>query len=100
VVAPLLMFLLYVVGIQYESGAWLRTCLMPLVAVAALLDVFLNYTVFYLYTGFDWPEKGEYTFSQRMPRLIDKGGWVGRLCLILAIALNALAPVEHINIPE
>jgi len=99
VVAPLLMFLLYVVGIQYQAGG---VCLLlAFVTVFAwLLDILLNYTTLVVYTAFDIPQRArrEFTFSQRMPRLIAAGGTVGRLCLMLAHALNALAPKIHINL--
>lgn len=91
VVAPLLMLVLYAAGIQYEAGGWMRWWLLPLVLVAAVLDVLLNYTVLAVYTA-DFPLRGEFTFSQRMPRLIEAGGRVGKVCLLLALALNVLAP--------
>jgi len=98
VVALPLMFLLYVVGIQYQAGGicWV---LVPVVLVGWLLDLLLNYTTLAFYT-WDRPRRAEreYTFSQRMPRLIASGGTVGWLCLKLAHALNALAPQIHIDL--
>lgn len=99
VVAPPLMFLLYVVGIQYQAGGvckWLGF----VTAIAWVLDLLLNYTALVVYTDFDRPQHAlrEFTFSQRMPRLIAAGGTVGWLCLMLAHALNALAPKIHIDL--
>ena len=68
-----LLWVLYVIGIQYQRGGWWRVCL-----VAALpgivLNVVLNFTVLALIT-WDWPRKGEWTFSQRLERLIAGTGW-------------------------
>jgi hypothetical protein len=103
IVVPLFMFLLYTVGIQYQGGG-VCLALVFVVLAAWLLDVLLNYTVLVIYTRLDWPRGREYTFSQRMPRLIAGGparrrpGPVGRQCLLLAHALNALAPKTHINL--
>ena len=54
------------------ATAWILT--FPLVISAITLDIALNYTVFALLT-WDFPKKGEYTFSQRLKRLANGGGW-------------------------
>lgn len=93
VIAPLLLLLLYVVGIQYQAGGICKA-LLPVVLVAWLLDVLLNWTVFIVYTWFDVPswQRREFTLSQRLARLIAAGGVVGALCWTLACILNALCP--------
>jgi hypothetical protein len=77
-----LLWLLYVVGIQYQRGGWWRLCVV--VAVPALgLNVALNYTLLALIT-WDWPQRGEYTFSQRLERLVNAPGWRGLLAWAVA----------------
>ncbi|MES2909842.1 MAG: hypothetical protein V4718_00550 [Pseudomonadota bacterium] len=92
VVAPLLLLLLYAAGIQYQAGGICKA-LLPVVLVAWLLDVLLNWTVFVIYTS-DCPswQRREFTLSQRLARLIAAGGVVGSLCWLLACTLNALCP--------
>lgn len=72
-----LMWLLYAVGIQYIRGGWWRI-LAPVTFIAAVLDVVLNYTLFAVMT-WDFPRKGELTFSQRLGRLVIYTNWQGKL---------------------
>ncbi len=98
IVALPTLLLLYTVGIQYEAGGICRV-LVVFVLLGWLLDVLLNYTALRAYTG-DKPRAGEYTFSQRLARLITRGGRIGTLCLWLALALNALCPSQkHVHLP-
>lgn len=69
----LVMWLLYIVGIQYRRGGVWRVVL-PVTIAALLLDVALNYTLFALLT-LDFPQPGEYTFSQRLGRLVCGADW-------------------------
>ena len=64
--------------------AW--TLAFPLVITAIALDISLNYTVFSVLT-WDFPKKGEYTFSQRLERLVQDSGWRGKLSRWLALSL-------------
>lgn len=76
-ISLLLLWPLYIVGIQYERGGWWRV-LLPVTLVAAALDVILNYTELALLT-WDKPRHGEYTFSMRLERLQRRGDWRGKL---------------------
>lgn len=78
----MVMCLLYLAGVQYyRGGAW--RVLWPVGAAALLFDVLLNYTLFALIT-WDWPRRGEYTFSTRLERLIHAAGWRGSLARAIA----------------
>lgn len=99
VIAPLIMMVLYVVGIQYEAGG-ICLALVPVVLIALALDVLLNYVPLAVYT-WDWKHwrfESEYTFSQRMPRLIDEGGQLTAALLVLKDALDVLCP-SQLHIP-
>ena len=63
----------------------------PLVVVALLLDIALNYTLFALLL-WDFPQKGEYTFSQRLSRLVRGDGW--KACVADWIAKSLLDPYD------
>ena len=71
------MWLLYAVGIQYLRGGVWRV-LLPVALAAVILDVLLNYSLFALVT-FDWPRRGELTFSQKLHRLSTYACWRGVL---------------------
>ncbi len=68
-----LLWVLYAVGIQYQRGGWWRLLLVAALP-ALVLNILLNYTLLALLT-WDWPTKGEWTFSKRLPRLIAGTGW-------------------------
>lgn len=72
-----LLWVLYVIGIQYQRGGWWRICLVAALP-AILLNVLMNFTVLAVLT-WDWPRKGEWTFSQRLSRLVLETGWRGTL---------------------
>ncbi len=55
----------------------------PFVAVGLLLDAVLNYTYFAI-TTLDFPRWGEWTFSQRLNRLIKRTDWRGKQATWLA----------------
>jgi len=76
------LWLLYVIGIQYQRGGWWRLCLVAAVP-ALLLSVVANYSLLAILT-WDWPRNGEYTFSQRLARLVDAPGWRGVLAWPIA----------------
>ena len=73
----LLMWSLYIVGVQYKRGG-LWGAVLPITVAALLLDVAFNYTLFALLT-LDWPRPHEYTFSTRLERLIHLDDWRGAL---------------------
>ena len=64
----------------------------PLIVIALILDVLLNFTVFAVLT-WDFPRKGEWTFSQRLARLVRDTGWRGKLSNWIAASL--LDPYDH-----
>lgn len=46
--------------------------------IAAVCDVLANYGGLAL-LFWDWPNRGEWTFSKRLPRLCELSGWRGAL---------------------
>lgn len=58
----------------------------PLIVIALILDVFLNFTVFAVLT-WDFPKKGEWTFSQRLNRLVLSDNWRGSVARWVAASL-------------
>jgi len=84
----LLMWALYIVGVQYKrGGAWLA--MYPVAFAALVLDWAMNYTIFAVML-WDFPRKGEWTFSTRLERLVRSTGW--RQVLAQAIAHYMLDP--------
>lgn len=75
----------FVVGIQYQRDGLWRVCLVVAVPTI-ILNVLLNYSLLALIT-WDWPRKGEYTFSKRLERLIHLPGWGGVLAWAVKIYL-------------
>ena len=93
---PALLLALYAVGIQYQRGGlwWLVS---PIAIVAIPLDVLLNYTVLAAVT-WDFPRAGEYTFSNRLNRLVKLDNRLGDDARWIAGILNDLAPGhDHIK---
>lgn len=71
----ILLALFYPLAIQYQRGGYWRV-LAPFTLLTALIDVVANYTELALIT-WDFPQKGEQTFSNRCARLIHQDGWAG-----------------------
>jgi len=71
----LLLALLYPLAIQGLRGGFWRV-LLPLTALAWVVDVIANYTELALLT-WDFPRGKEYTFSDRCLRLVKQDGWAG-----------------------
>ena len=71
----LLLWPLYIVGIQYERKG-IFYLVLPITIIAGILDIILNYTELAILT-LDFPRKGEYTFSMRLERLVDRTDWRG-----------------------
>lgn len=78
-----LLALLYPLAIQYKR--W--PVLYPLAAFTALVDVIANYTEISLFL-WEFPRKGENTFSQRAARLIHYDDWRGALVRRVAVYVN------------
>jgi len=70
-----LLWVLFAIGIQYQRGGWWLVCLVAALPALAL-NVVLNYTLL-AFISWDWPRKGEYTFSKRLERLVLDTGWRG-----------------------
>ena len=98
---PLLMLMLYVVGIQFERPTlWtpLRYICVPVALIALFLDVILNWSLFSVYLR-QWPEYEitdtvqcvEWTFSERINRLCLERSWQGRMSLAIGRFLNFFA---------
>lgn len=83
---PLILLVVYPLAIQYERGGKWRV-LIVLYLPAGVLDVLLNYTTLALYT-WDFPARGEWTFSTRVRRLQYYPGWRGAIARLLKTYLN------------
>ena len=92
----LLLALLYPLAIQIERGGWWR-CVAPVTVLALLIDVAANHTELALLL-WEWPRRGEWTFSTRLERLVLTTGWRGRVACGIARVLNWLAPPGHPHI--
>lgn len=86
----LLLAILYPLAVQYERGGYWRL-VAPVTVLALVIDVLGNHTELALLT-WDWPRKGEWTFSQRLERLIRSSGWRAGIAIPIANALNWIAP--------
>lgn len=75
-------------ALQYERG---HTWLFPVAVPFYLLDVIANYTELAV-LFWDWPTKGEYTFSKRLSRLRFYPGIRGEICRTVADYLNYFSP--------
>lgn len=82
----LILFILYPIAVQFERGGWWRL-LAPVTLFALVIDVIANYTELALIT-WDYPQKGEFTFSTRLVRLKKDAGWRGIMARKIAIYLN------------
>lgn len=92
----LLLLILYFIGIQYQRDGWWLLVL-PITLLAFVLDVFLNFTELALLT-WDFPRKGEWTFSTRLARLRNSEGWQGTQARYFIRCLDAIAPNgKHVN---
>lgn len=86
----LLLALLYPIAIQYERGGW-WLAVAPITILALVVDVLVNYTELALLT-WDWPRRGEWTFSTRLGRLVRYDDWRGDVARVVAFWLDRLAP--------
>lgn len=91
----LLLALLYPIAIQYERGGW-WVLVIPLTLLALVIDVFANYTELAVLT-WDFPRKGEYTFSTRCQRLQYHDTWGGKVARVVKDYTNFFDPQkDHI----
>lgn len=86
----LLLALLYPLAVQFERGGLWRL-LAPVTVFALLIDVVANYTELALLT-WDFPQKGEHTFSTRLLRLRYNDDFTGQWCRAVIAYLNYFAP--------
>lgn len=77
-------------------GAWVFA--LPVVLPGVLIDCLLNYTILAVLT-MDFPRKGEWTFSQRLERLVQRCDWRGAAARGVASVLNPFdsSPGGHIK---
>ena len=91
----ILLALLYPLAVQVERGGWWYL-LAPLTLVTLVLDVVCNYTELALLT-WDFPTRGEYTFSTRLRRLKYYGSFRGKFARLVVDYLNFWSPSgEHV----
>lgn len=89
----ILLFLLYPIAIQYERGGW-WVLVIPLTLLALVIDVFANYTELAVLT-WDFPRKGEYTFSTRCQRLQYYDTWGGQVARVVKSYTNFFDPQNN-----
>lgn len=97
---PGALFVGYTIGIQYQRESWwlwVRMVCLLVAGVTMLLDVIAEWTVLSIYM-FEFPEPGEYTFSDRLERLCLESGWRGWIGLRISRLLNWIAPPGHPHI--
>ena len=92
----LLLAILYPVAIQYlRGGLWLLV--LPITFITFFIDVIANYTELALIT-WDFPQKGEHTFSERLARLQYNTDFRGKIASIVIPYLNFFDPTgKHIH---
>jgi hypothetical protein len=92
---PLALLVLYFIGIQYERAGmgqgWGWNVCWLVAAPALVLDAILAHTLFALYL-WDYPQRGEWTFSHVLARLIERNDWRGEVARYLKRVLDAVAP--------
>lgn len=82
-ISLLILWPLYIIGVQYERGGW-WVVLMPITLIALVFDVLLNFTELAALT-WDWPRNEyELTFSNRLKRLVHDSGWRGNFARFVA----------------
>ena len=86
----IILALLYPLAIQYERGGYWRV-LTPVTFIALVIDIFVNYTELALVT-LDFPQYGEFTFSQRLKRLKYDHGWRGYFAHVVIKYLDYFDP--------
>lgn len=91
---PMALAALFPIVIQYKRGGWFLP-LTLLAGVLLVIDVALNFTALALWT-LDFPRKGEWTFSQRLARLIRRTDWRGNIARRIAAYLNLFDP-NHVQ---
>ena len=103
VTSPLLLAALYPIAIQYERGGWWQ--IFYLVAIPALIIDFIANLIPLSILLFEHPLKysptlhrTEYTFSDRLERLVFETNWRGPVARVTAKTLNTIAPSKvHIR---
>lgn len=100
---PILLAALYPIAIQYERGGWWQ--IFYIVAIPALIvDAIANWIPLSILL-FELPFKysptlhrTEYTFSDRLERLVFEINWRGPVARFVAKTLNTIAPSKvHIK---
>lgn len=97
---PLALAITYAIGIQYQRESlwtWVRFVCMCVAVAAIFIDVIAQWTVLSLYL-WEWPKHQEYTFSDRLERLVNDTGWRGAIARPIALVLNWIAPPGHPHI--
>lgn len=85
----LLLALMYPLAVQYEVREW--RWLAPITLTALVVDVVSNYSDLAVLT-WDFPRRGEYTFSQRLVRLQYGNRWQRFIARAVIPYLNYFDP--------
>lgn len=92
----ILLAILYPLAIQYLRGGLWRLVL-PITFLAFFIDVIANYTELALLT-WDFPQKGEHTFSERLVRLRYYSDFRGEIARLVIPYLDYFDPTgRHIH---
>ena len=86
----ILLAIIYPLAVQIERKGWWYL-LAPVTIFALVIDVIANYTELALMT-WDFPRRGEHTFSTRLLRLKHDAGWRGFCARLIAKYLNYFSP--------
>jgi len=86
----IILMLLYPIAVQAERGGW-WLLVTPITFMALVVDVWCNYTELALIT-WDFPAKGEWTFSTRLRRLQYYPGWRGSFARVCRDYCNFFDP--------
>ena len=95
-ISVLILWPLYLIGIQYERKG-VFYLLLPITLIAAIIDIILNYTELALIT-MDFPKSGEYTFSMRLERLVDRDDWRGTISRFIKVHMLDWADPDGVHI--
>jgi hypothetical protein len=111
----LILAILYPIAIQYEREKmplwvqyWFGITVFPIWAryicamfaiFALIIDVIANWTELSI-VFLSFPKRREYTFSDRLARLVNETGWRTKLAIPISKALNYFAYKDHIPLKK
>lgn len=86
----LLLIILFPFAVLYYRGGFWRL-FFPVTLCAFIIDVVANWTELSLLL-WQFPKRGEWTFSMRIERLIHGYGWRSNIANRVAVVLNSIQP--------